>query len=154
MEKKTNIEFGWHLSSYCLLKPLNGSRFFIPPHNLVVRFWCKIVNLPYLVIKEYLLRERGKGNERWCTWERVVLLARPRSWGISIRTRYPLCLKKLVQTSTPAPGRRYRLTLTLCQPLSLSYFGCPRAPFESSTGSRLVIIVSPKFHGRGGSHPS
>jgi hypothetical protein len=29
----------------------------------------------------------------------------------------------------PCPGvKMYRLTSTLCQPLSLSYFGCPRVP--------------------------
>jgi hypothetical protein len=40
----------------------------------------------------------------------------------------------------------------LCQPLSLSYFGCPHAPFKSSIGSHSVI-VSPKFDGRGGRPP-
>jgi hypothetical protein len=64
-----------------------------------------------------------------------------------------LCLKKLVRTLTPAPGLGYRLTLTLCQPLSLSYFGSGAYQAESSIGGRSVI-VSPVFDGHGGGPPS
>ncbi len=53
-----------------------------------VRFRCKFVNLRYLVIKEYLLKNGVK--ERTMVYVRKSCLACPAAeLGISIRTHYP-----------------------------------------------------------------
>jgi hypothetical protein len=56
--------------------------------------------------------------------------------GDSIRTHYPLCLKKLVRTLTPALGLRYRLTLTLCQPNL-----CPISGVRMHCSNQVLAVV-------------
>ncbi len=54
---------------------------------------CKLVIISHLNILFKKKKKKVWGTERWCTWERVVLLARQQGWGNSICTRYLLCLK-------------------------------------------------------------
>ncbi len=62
-------------------------------------------------------------------------------------------LKNWYSLRPPHRGRRYRLTLTLCQPYLCPISGARAYRAESSTGGRSVI-VSPVFDGRGGGPPS
>ncbi len=83
--------------------------------------------------------------------KKSCLLLSDKAGEFPLRTRYLSLSSDIVRTSTPTPGLRVPVNVyNLSTPaLSLSYFGCPRAPFESSTGGHLVIVL-PDFDGRGG----
>jgi hypothetical protein len=88
---------------------------------------------------------------------RKSCLARPAAElgnSICINTRYLLCLKNLYTDFAPCSGvKMYRLTSTLCQPLSLSYLWVSVRTKRNQSGG-LLIIVSPEFDGSGGGPPS
>ncbi len=73
------------------------------------------------------------------------MLAQQSSWGISIRTAISLSLK-ICTDITPRPGVVYWLTPTLCQPLSLSYFGCPCAPSRSRNFGAHESLFHPSLY--------
>ncbi len=66
-----------------------------------------------------------QGTKQGCTRERVALLVQLRSWENSICTAIFSVLRISADFATCPGVKMYRLMYTLCQPLSLSYFGCP-----------------------------
>ncbi len=82
---------------------------------------CKLVIFSHV---KYLLLEKGFEEPNDGVRERVVALAQSQSWGIL----FVPAIFSILRISTdfaPCPGvKMYRLTSTLCQPLSLSNFGC------------------------------
>jgi hypothetical protein len=70
---------------------------------------------------------------------RVVSLAQPRSLGISIVPAIFLCLKKLVRTSTPAPGLVVPVNVNaLSTPISV-LFG---EPVRTELNQVLAVVWS------------
>ncbi len=95
---------------------------------LLLTITCTLKSDIYIESREYFFKKRAWGTKQWRTWERVVPLAQQRGWGKSIRTAISSVLRFCTNIAPRPEVKMYWLTSTLCQLLSLSYFGCLCAP--------------------------